>query len=392
MTRAFLFNLVAVGVFILGIVIFLLYIQPANTLSSTYSATNQLSAASVSQATSTVTSVAATTSVVTTTQIAPSQIAKKAPNKDIIPASTSTSDEIARIQNPYSTAPESFSDINTDARAALVNILCEPQGESSLDPISGSGVIIDPRGIILTNAHVAQYVFLSEIPQINLQCIIRTGSPAQAEWGAAVLYIPPVWVNEHVNEILESHPTGTGEHDYALLYITNSVTSAQLPPQFPYLPIDTRPGIGFPGDQVLVASYPAEFVGGIAAEYDLYADSSITTIKQLLTFGTSSPDAISLGGIIEAQSGSSGGAVVNAWGRLVGIVTTTSSGTTTADRDLRAIALSYINADLRTQSGSSISDLLAGDPVSEVAQFNETTAPGLAQLYLSQLASSDAGQ
>src|SRR6185436_12542444 len=97
--------------------------------------------------------------------------------------------QVERAPAPYSTPGESFETIDPAVRSALVNILCMPQG-GSLRPISGSGVIIDPRGVILTNAHVAQYVLLSESPQINLTCSIRTGSPASPRWKAVVLYIP----------------------------------------------------------------------------------------------------------------------------------------------------------------------------------------------------------
>lgn len=306
-----------------------------------------------------------------------------------IPQSRSggAANQAARIQNPYPNPPEPAVQVNADARSALVNILCLSQG--SIRPISGSGVIIDPRGVILTNAHVAQYVLLSESPNINLSCEIRSGSPARNAWKASVLYLPPVWVEAHANEINSQHPTGTGEHDYALLLIDGSSANAPLPSQlsggFPFVPVDTRNGIGFVGDQVLVATYPAEFIGGIQTELDLYAASSITTVGQLLTFGQNTVDAISLGGIIEAQAGSSGGEVVNPWGRLIGVVTTTTDASTTAGRDLRAITLSYINTDLKNQSGSDLSTFLTGDVTDEEAQFNANVAPSLLSQYFSQL-------
>jgi hypothetical protein len=386
MTRALLFNIIAIAVFLLGVVSFVRYLESSAPIVVAPPNQSELSAVTVSQATSSTSSIP-TTSLPTTTKVITQPSAKKASNEAIFSASTSAGEEVERIEDPYTTPPESFSDINAHVRGALVNILCEPQGYSSLNPISGSGVIVDPRGMILTNAHVAQYVLLSESPRINLSCVIRTGSPAEPTWSVVVLYIPPIWVSEHASEITDQHPTGTGEHDYALLFITGSLNGSPLPSQFPYVPIDTRPAIGFPGDQVLVGSYPAEFLGGIAAQYDLYADTSVTTIKQLLTFESSTPDVLSLGGVIEAQSGSSGGGVVNAWDRLVGIIATTSSGTTTADRDLRAIALSYINTDIAVQSGQSLNALLAGNPETEVTQFNKATAPQLIQEYVGILTS-----
>jgi hypothetical protein len=257
-----------------------------------------------------------------------------------------------------------------------------PRSGGSLAPISGSGVIIDPRGVILTNAHVAQYVLLSEDAQVNLSCQIRIGAPASAAYATEVLYIPPVWVNAHVTEINTAHPMGTGEHDYALLRITGTVGNQNLPATFPYLPFDTREAIGFLGDQVLGASYPAEFLGGMAAENDLYPVSSISPISQLLTFASSTVDVISIGGVVEAQSGSSGGPVVNQWGYLIGLIATTSDAPTTAARDLRAITLSYINRDIETQTGSSLSAFLSGDLAAKESSFNNETAPGLLKQYL----------
>lgn len=293
------------------------------------------------------------------------------------------SDEATRIENPYPFPPESFAAVNDAARAALVNILCMPQG-GMMQPISGSGVIIDPRGVILTNAHVAQYVLLSRSPQINLSCTIRAGAPALARWSGDVLYIPPVWVEAHAREVSMARPMGTGEHDYALLLIARSLDGSPLP-IFPSLPVDTREAIGFQGDQVLVASYPAEFVGAFAAQFNLYPATSITTIGQLLTFVAKTVDLFSLGGIVEAQSGSSGGAVVNAWGHLVGLISTTSEGDTTATRDLRAITLSYINRDLAVQTQFDISTILGGDIFAEALDFNTNVAPHLIELYIEQL-------
>jgi S1-C subfamily serine protease len=325
-----------------------------------------------------------------------SPVASKAQAKSVVSAATQTQaqtpastqgsvGEAERVQDPYSSAPESFTDINAATRGALVNILCVPRAEGSLAPISGSGVIIDPRGVILTNAHVAQYVLLSESSQVDLSCFIRTGSPAAAHWSAKVLYIPSVWVQAHAADINASHPTGTGEHDYALLLITGSTDGSPLPSSFPFLPVDTREAVAFEGDQVIAVSYPAEFLGGLAAESDLYAVSTVTTIKQLLTFDTGTVDLLSLGGIIEAQGGSSGGAVVNAWGQLVGLIATTSGGDTTAQRDLRAVTMSYINRDLMAQTQLSLSAILNGDIATETADFSANAAPGLLQLYIKQL-------
>lgn len=294
-------------------------------------------------------------------------------------------DEAVRVVDPYPFPPLPFSTVNESARGALVNILCAPRS-GALRPVSGSGVVIDARGVILTNAHVAQYVLLSQSPRIDLSCTVRTGSPATPRWIPEVLYIPPAWVKAHAHEISDQRPLGTGEHDYALLLIARSTDGSPLPSTFPALPFDTREAIGFQGDSVLAASYPAEFVGGLATQFGLYPASSVTAIRQLLTFETGTVDLLSLGGVIEAQSGSSGGAVVNAWGRLIAIIATTSEGETTALRDLRAVTLSYISRDLAAQTQFDLPTILGGDVAAEAAQFNAEAAPDLIRLFIEELA------
>lgn len=290
-----------------------------------------------------------------------------------------------RIQNPYSFAPVPFESIDAITRPALVNILCRPRGAGPIgSPISGSGIIIDPRGVILTNAHVAQYVLLAGSDRVNLSCVIRTGAPATARWSAEILYIPPVWVEAHVREVEAVRPTGTGEHDYALLRIVGSLDGTPLPNPFPFLPLDVREAIGFKGDQVLAVSYPAEFLAA-GTQSHMYPAASVTAIRELMTFVAKSVDLISLGGIVGAQGGSSGGAVVNAWGRLIALISTTSEGDTTATRDLRAVTLSYIDRDLAAQTQFDIATTLGGDVAAEALDFNTKVAPRLIGLYLAEI-------
>jgi hypothetical protein len=256
-----------------------------------------------------------------------------------------------------------------------------PQG-GSLRPISGSGVIIDPQGVILTNAHVAQYVLLSQSSMINLTCSIRTGSPAAFRWKAQVLYIPSVWVDSHYQNINQGRMPGTGEHDYALLQIVSDSQGNAISGALPYLQIETRENVAFEGDPVLVAGYPAEFVGGIVTQQNLYAITSITKLEKLLTFDDGSVDVFSVGGVIGAQGGSSGGPVVNPWRRVVGIITTTSDAATTAERELHVLSLNYIQRDIIAQTTKSLQTILLGDTSRLASEFSRETAPKLIQKYV----------
>ena len=117
--------------------------------------------------------------------------------------------------------PTPPSDLNTLARGSLVNILCLTQGAHHIiTPISGSGVVVDDRGVILTNAHIAQFYLFEDFPTEDfITCEIRTGSPAQSSYKAELLYISPPWISDNAKTIVSENPMGTGEHDFAFLVI-----------------------------------------------------------------------------------------------------------------------------------------------------------------------------
>lgn len=297
---------------------------------------------------------------------------------------TETGTEVHRVRNPYSFEAKTDAELYAAGRAAIVNIYCQSKG--SLSSAAGSGVVIDPRGVILTNAHVAQYMLLATDNSMKIECFIRTGSPSQNRYKADILYLPAAWIAEHAGDIAATRPKGTGEHDYALLLITKTIDSTALPTKFPHLPVDTREAIAFSTDRVLLAGYPAEFaIKGSSGSTTLYPTSVFTKVGDLMTFGEQSVDLISLGGAVLAQSGSSGGAVINLWGQLVGVISTTSDGATTADRELRAITLAYINRNLQAETGLSLNSILAGNLHAQADNFMRTQAPALAAKLISFL-------
>ncbi|MFZ2555487.1 MAG: serine protease [Minisyncoccia bacterium] len=285
--------------------------------------------------------------------------------------------------DPYPFPQKTFAVLNTEAREALVNIICSPEG-GRMDPISGSGVLIDPRGVILTNSHVAQFILLASRKEINLSCVVRTGSPARGSWTVNILYMPTAWIDQHAQDIQKTHPLGTGEHDYTFLVITGAKDGASLPSSFPFLSLETR-SIHVPGDTIFLAAYPAEFSGGSEIQNLLYASTTVTTIKQLMTFSKSTIDVIAIGGVVLAQSGSSGGSALNAWGRLIGLISTTSGGDTTAERNLRAISIPYINRALQESNGTNIEELLSGDVAAKALFFMQEKSPALAERLISYI-------
>jgi len=288
-------------------------------------------------------------------------------------------DALEQLQNSKP-AIKPIDDLNGTVRESVVNVLCTTSGSGPLNPISASGVIIDSRGVILTNAHVAQYLLLKDYPRPGfIECIARTGSPAKPAYMLDLLFISPSWITENAHKIDDETPTGNGEHDYALLVVTGFVAAPGIavPDEFPHLSVALRaPNVDMP---VLLAAYPAGFLGGITIQKDLYAVSANARVARLYTFDTNSADLFSIGGSIVAQQGASGGAVTREDGVLTGLITTSSDAETTGERDLRALSTEYIIRDFESESGWTLADYLGADLNQQRQLFWFTTAPALAQ-------------
>lgn len=284
----------------------------------------------------------------------------------------------AATSTASATPPEPIQTVTDRVRDAVVNIICTTKSSGPFGSISASGVFIDSRGIILTNAHVGQYFLLKDYPsQDFVSCVIRTGSPAYPRYTARLLYLPPVWIAKNASKITSSDPTGNGEHDYALLQITGTVSpTIPLPAAFPALPISVDPPVG--SQKTVLAAYPAGFLGGITISENLYETSAIATVGDLFTFDANTLDLFSVGGTVLSQHGSSGGAVTDLNGVLLGLIVTATDATSTAARDLRAISTPYIIRDfVQETGGTSLKTYLSGDIDAEASAFNTATAPTL---------------
>ena len=267
-------------------------------------------------------------------------------------------------------------------RAALVNILCYASAGGPLHSISGSGVIIDSKGIILTNAHVAQYFLLADR---GVSCTIRTGSPAADAYDAALAYFPAAWADANASVLTEAAPAGTGEHDYALLAVTKSATGAPLPAVFPSVPLAAAPLEA--GAPVVIASYGAQFLETNQIQSALFPTLVFGSVKDVYTFGTNTIDVLALGGSAAAQEGSSGGGVADARGALAGTITTSTVSGSTATRSLDAITASYIRADYASQTGSAL-DLLLGESTTTAVAAFAPSIPALEAVLTAALPSS----
>lgn len=296
------------------------------------------------------------------------------------------------IPSPPSLIP--LEELNAKTRLALVNVLCTARWSGPFSPITGSGIIIDPKGVILTNAHVAQYYLLKDyLTKDFLDCVIRTGSPASPAYKADLIFISPSWIKNNYKNITSTDPQGTGENDLALLLIKSKIIPTDnLPPVFPFVAPDYNEESVSVKTPVLLAGYPAGFLGGIAIQKDLWPVSAGVSILDVFTYSEKPSyniDIFSIGGSVVAQKGSSGGAVVSQKsGKLLGIIVTSTEASDTGGRDLRAITIAHIGRTLSAELGFNLADFLSANKneIEAVSQsFQEVVALSLTKILTDEL-------
>jgi hypothetical protein len=280
---------------------------------------------------------------------------KVAPEKPNVAAPIATSNVEKEV---------SFDDAAAALRAALVNIICYASPGTRLHSISGSGVIVNPNGIILTNAHIAQYFLLASR---NVSCVIRAGSPATDAYEASPIYIPTQWIEANANVLTEQNPSGTGEYDFALLAVSKTASRKALPNTFPFIPLAISPPNN--GTPVVIGTYGAQFLESSQVQSSLFPTMVFGKVKDIFTFASTTIDVISLGGSAAAQEGSSGGGVANSYGDLIGTITTSTIKGTTDTRTLSAITVSYIRAAYASETGSALDILLSKPTATLIADF-----------------------
>lgn len=274
----------------------------------------------------------------------------------------------------------------TDIKAALVNIYCTHTTGSQRRINTGTGFFINPKGVVLTNAHVAQFLLLEALNgEGTTECILRSGDPAEPLYEVDLLYISPAWIQKHAHLITNTQPMGTGERDFALLYVTAGLNNKPMPQYFPYLAIDTTPLTPkLIGKQITAGGYPAtggKMENGVVT---LRPQTATTTITDLYTFEKTTADVIEIGESNVGAYGTSGGPIVNSSGKVIGLIST--KGSKEADtRSLRGISLAYIDRTIIEESTFDIERTLSGRLELRGQLFTSTIATFLSKVLGAEL-------
>jgi hypothetical protein len=265
----------------------------------------------------------------------------------------------------------------------VVNIVCQRKSGNFTNVSTGSGVVIDPEGVVITNAHVGQFMLLEDYKGESLMsCALYRENIPTFGYKADIIYISPDWVSENFDLINSVKPHGTGEDDYALLKITkNTNPTLRLPRKFSYANFSTSFNVDV-DDRVTVAGYP----GAPASILDISSSGVLkkdtVRIKDVFTFRNNEIDVLSTEkSIVGARGASGGGVFLN--DLLVGIIVTTNGDQ--HDAEINAITIPYINRDLKYDTNKDIEYYLSESFSNKISDFGNKYGKELSDLLSSQI-------
>lgn len=254
---------------------------------------------------------------------------------------------------------------------ATVNIYCTYKSGSKRYSSTGSGVFVTHSGTILTNAHVALPLLLETgTGKPASTCEIRTGSPAKATYTAELLYISPDWIEGNLGELKKKRPKGSGEGDFALLYVSGAKKKGSaLPLSFPALLPEHN--VLTENASVIAAGYPAGDLTYKEVERKLKLVTATTSVTSVRSFTRPFADVIMLAPSPLARPGVSGGPITTDKGSLLGITAAVDSSEDD-ERSIRAITLGHVDRLLTEDTGLSLAYTLLA-PRAQIASSTDSS-------------------
>lgn len=277
--------------------------------------------------------------------------------------------------------PDITSATGSFIKSVIVNIVCIPPSGYGLRGTSGSGVIIDSSGYIITVAHVGQYFLWKDFPTDGAgSCVVRTGNPARDKYYAELVYIPEQWVKDNKSLAFSASMVGDGRRDFAILAITGAVSGGSLPNSYTAAEfVDSSNSVSV-GDAANIGGYGAEFLTSTQIRESLSPIFVSGVVERVFSWDTQSVDVMEINGGIAAQQGSSGGGVLNDDNEFMGLITSRSNESTLTLRDLQALTVSHIRRTFQNEKGSSLDSYLAGSKSELVDSFKKTDKPDLIEI------------
>jgi hypothetical protein len=291
---------------------------------------------------------------------------------------TTTPTEAKPKSEPVVVKTKTNLSIEEKIRQSTVNILCSRIIGNAIQKTTGSGVVIDSSGIILTNAHVAEYFLLAQNGN-NTNCFIRTGSPAVSSYKAKLIYLPEIWIERNKNNLSMQTITGTGENDYALLAITERISASA--PDAPLVYLSPSSDNLVKNQKIFIAGYPAGFSDVRILDSALYSLIKSSEVTNIAGFDGRSTDVINTSPTSVAEHGSSGGAVADEDGNLEALIVATTIDSYSGGKNIQAITLPYIRKSIQNNSGKSFIYFLE-NARDEVNNFEKNSVNNLAGILL----------
>lgn len=265
---------------------------------------------------------------------------------------TSISNSSGLIDSLGQTSSPLASQKTSKPEDSVVNIFCSQKIGTLRRTITGSGILINKDGTVLTNAHVAQFPLLSE-KNPNVVCLARYGNPANGALGVKVAFISPDWVTQYGKNINTEGVAQTGKSDFALLKLDLSTLGSGKT----LSPVSIQRILPSQTDKIYSLSYPADILGTNGVNSALSRQKEQLGINRFYSVGITPNDVIETSASTAGQKGSSGGGILNENGEIIGTITTTANSSIPTKKLIRAMTIEHTDFELVRFSNISLSQV-----------------------------------
>jgi hypothetical protein len=288
--------------------------------------------------------------------------AKENPSLNDLPVPTI---ELPQITNEINRgiALGEWNNIYTNSKQSVVNIFCVATKGNMVSISTGSGVVINEKGYILTNSHVAENFLVP-----GKDCSIRQGEIASDKYKASLVYINENWLRKNAGVLFTKSARGTGENDFALLSINSKIDGSGIDSNILHTDINqSELTEQNKGNKILIAGYPASTLGALSLRKYLNFVADVNNISNVFTLDGTHVDVFETEVTKVGQHGSSGGGIFDAQNHLVGLIVSVSDESGNAK--INALTTTYISRTLKNETGKTLEEFLSTDKNILLASF-----------------------